>query len=167
MPSILSSSQAPTVAYNLFFDVLYEVQTNMNATSLHGRDLEGLVRVATGLLASRDISRCRREDQAGPRPTDLSAARDFFPSGQYPGYRIPSLIHRLVPHPSFSAHGNRGPTSNGFGACHDQKQQYLAYSTRQLCVRQFGDQASYRQASFLTCLHAIAVVAFPMVYKTL
>lgn len=50
--------------------------------------------------------------------------------------------------------------SNGFGACH--KQQYLAYSTRQLCVRQFGDQASYRQASFLTCLHAIAFVAFPM-----
>ena len=48
----------------------------MNETSLHGRDLEGLVRVATGLLASRDISRCRREDQAGPRPTDLSAARD-------------------------------------------------------------------------------------------
>ena len=64
-------------------------------------------------------------------------------------------------HPSFSAHGNRGPTSYGFGACHDQKQQYLAYSTRQLCVRQFGDQASYRQASFLTCLHAIAFVAFP------
>ena len=73
----------------------------MNETSLHGRDLEGLVRVATGLLASRDISRCRREDQAGPRPTDLSAARDFFPSGQYPGYRIPSLIHRLVPSPFF------------------------------------------------------------------
>ena len=80
----------------------------------------------------------------------------------YPGYRIPSLIHRLVPPPFFFAHGNRGPTSNGFGACHDQKQQYLAYSTRQLCVRQFGDQASYRQASFLTCLHAIAFAAFPM-----
>ena len=101
MPSILSSSPAPTVAYNLSFRVLYEVQTNVNATSLHGRDLEGLVGVATGLLASRDVSRCRREDPAGPRPTDLSAARDVFPSGQYPGYRIPSLIHRLVPSPFF------------------------------------------------------------------
>src|SRR5689334_18780056 len=40
----------------------------MNEMSLHGRDLEGLVGVATGLLASRDISRCRRVDQAGPRP---------------------------------------------------------------------------------------------------
>ena len=82
----------------------------MNETSLHGRDLEGLVGVATGLLASRDISRCRRKDQAGPRPTDLSAARDVFPSGQYPGYRIPSHMRSLLP-PSFSAHGSRGPTS--------------------------------------------------------
>ena len=70
MPSILSYP-APTVAYKLSFDVLYEVQTNVSATSLHGRDLEGLVGVATGLLASRDISRCRREEQAGPRPADL------------------------------------------------------------------------------------------------
>ena len=111
MPSILSSSPAPTVAYNLSCRVLYEVQTNVNATSLHGRDLEGLVGVATGLLASRDISRCRRADQAGPRPTDLSAARDFFPSGQYPGYRIPSHTASSLLPPSLSAHGSRGPTS--------------------------------------------------------
>ena len=110
MPSILSYP-APTVAYNLSFAVLYEVQTNVSATSLHGRDLEGLVGVATGLLASRDISRCRREEQAGPRPADLSVARDFFPSGQYPGYRIPShTASSLLPR-SLSAHGSRGPTS--------------------------------------------------------
>src|SRR5689334_3726828 len=83
----------------------------MNEMSLHGRDLEGLVGVAAGLLASRDISRCRREDPAGPRPTDLSAARDVFPSGQYPGFQIPSHIRSLVPLPSFSAHGSRGLTS--------------------------------------------------------
>lgn len=41
----------------------------------------------------------------------------------------------------------------------------MAYSTRQLCVRQFGDSA-YRQASFVHMQHAIAFVAFTMFTKS-
>ena len=98
----------------------------------------------------------------GPRPTDLSAARDFFPSGQYPGFRIPS---HTQPNPiiiPFQLTGVAAPRALLLGICHDGV--WLAahdsYASDSLGTTHKGKHVLF------TCLHAIAFAAFTMFINT-
>lgn len=82
-------------------------------SSLHGRDLEGLVWMTTGLLASCYITeQCGRP--GGPRPTDLAVAVMSSLQVGIPaiGSQVPHAA--TVPIPFFTAHGSRGPRAFTF-----------------------------------------------------
>lgn len=140
--------------------------SNVNTTSLHERDLpEGLVRVATGLMARCDMSRRHREEEAGPRPL-TSLLPVIFPLQ----VRIPaigsSVSHAASPIIFLKLTGGAAQRAycslkglkglKGLGVYHDQKQQYLASSSNQLYSRQSGTMHTGKPALFM-CLHAIAV----------